>query len=179
MSQVSLSRSYGAANPPAKLPMDKVVAWLGDPAYRLSRMLRDMPDFSALRHVSLSVHETATDMLWAFACSDPQGGAPEVHEIEMVNAPSLSLMVGTVESRIIDNLAEFGASSHYQATGSRSSECRSCMTVPIHQDGEFLGFVIFGAAVPGFFVPPARDVLETYAEAFAILISRAIDEVTA
>ncbi|TAN57589.1 MAG: hypothetical protein EPN20_17205 [Magnetospirillum sp.] len=53
------------------------------------------------------------------------------------------------------------------------------MTVPIHHDGEFLGFVIFGAVVPGFFGPAVREVLESYAEAFAILISRAKDEAAA
>jgi hypothetical protein len=163
---------------PSTSRMDRAVAWLNEPARRLHRMLHSMPGFSALRHVSLSVHEPSSDVLWAFTCSDGRDGPPEVQEVDMVDVPSLVLLADSSEPRIIADLAEFGDTSRFHTTGARNSGCRSCMTVPLHYDGEFLGFVIFGSTVPGFFGPSAQGVLETYSEAFAILICRALEEAT-
>ena len=179
MSQALQSQSDDAAGLPSAPRMDRVMAWLAEPAQRLARMLQDTHGFAAVRHVSLSVYEAATDMLWAFSCT-PEGGGPiEIDEIEISDAPSLALMMGSTEPRIVSDLAEFAEVSRYHTNGARASGCRSSMTVPIHHDDDFRGFAIFGATRPGFFDPATRDVLETFAEAFAILISRAMDEAAA
>ncbi len=156
--------------------MDRAVAWLNDPARRLHRMLTTMQGMTALRHVSLALHDPVTDMLWAFTCSEDGDRPSEVQEIDMNDVPSLVLLAGGHEPRIVPDLAEYAETSRFHTTGARKSGCRSCMTVPLHYDGAFLGFVIFGAMVPNFFSPAVRSVLETYSEAFAILICRALEE---
>jgi hypothetical protein len=175
MSQLAAARVFDPPRALAGKRMDRVVAWLNEPARRLYRMLHGMPGFSALRHVSLSVHEEATDMLWAFTISDGADHPLEVQEVDMAEMPSLALLAGETKPRIVADMAEFGETSRFHSTGARNSGCRSCMTMPIRYDGEFLGFVIFSASVPNFFGEAARDVLETYSEAFSILIHRALD----
>ncbi|CAA7624948.1 GAF domain-containing protein [Magnetospirillum sp. SS-4] len=176
MGRSALALISASSSRPAPSRMDRAVAWLSDPARRLHRMLCSMQGLSALRHVSLSVHDPVTDMLWAFSCSTDDGHPPEVQEIDMNNAPSLVLLAGSHEPRVISDLTEFGEESRFHTPGARKSGNRSCMTVPLHYDGAFLGFVIFGATVPNFFGPTVQGVLETYSEAFAILICRALEE---
>jgi len=153
--------------------MDRMVAWLHEPARRLHGMLREIPGFAPLRHVSLSVYDPQHDMLWAFPCNCDGTGMPAVTEVEMANAPSLALLADGHEPRIVADLAAFGEEGRCHTDGARNSGSRSCMTAPINVDGHFLGFVIFGAAIPNFFTPPINEVLLTFTEAFGILIERA------
>lgn len=153
--------------------MDRMVAWLHEPARRLHGMIREIPDFAPLRHVSLSVYDPEYDMLWAFACNSDDSGAPEVSEVEMSDAPSLVLLADSHEPRIVADMAAFGDEGRCHTDGARNSDSRSCMTVPIAMDGQFLGFVMFGASTPNFFIPAVQDTLLTFTEAFGILIDRA------
>jgi hypothetical protein len=153
--------------------MDRVVAWLHEPARRLHGMIRDMSGFAPLRHVSLSVYDSQHDMLWAFVCDSDNPGAPDVTEIEMTDVPSLVLLADSHEPRIVGDIAAFGEEGRCHTSGARNSDSRSCMTAPINLDGHFLGFVIFGAAIPNFFSPQVCDTLLTFTEAFGILIDRA------
>lgn len=153
--------------------MDSVVAWLQEPARRLHGMIREIPGFAPLRHISLSVYDPETDMLWAFPCHCDAAARPEITEIDMSDAPSLVLLADGHEPRIVADMAAFGDQGRYHTHGARNADARSCMTAPITLDGRFLGFVIFGATVPGFFTPAAQDVLLTFTEAFGILIERA------
>jgi len=162
------------SNPLADGPsMDRMVAWLHEPARHLHGMIQDIPGFAALRHVSLSVYDSQYDMLWAFACNSNETGAPEVTEVNMSDAPSLVLLADGQEPRIIPDLTAFGDEGRCHTDGARNSGSRSCMTVPIAMDGLFLGFVNFGATVPGFFGAPVQETLLTFTEAFGILIERA------
>ena len=176
MAQAALNPPVDPALPLPSLSMDRVVAWLANPASRLAHMLRAMPGYDLVNHVGLSLHEGATDLLWMFSCTSPQA---DVQEVEMKNVPSLALLVGSDEPRVIHDLAEFGGDSRVHSTGARMSDSRSSMTAPLYHQGEFLGFVSFGAKRPAFFDRDARETLAVYAEAFGILISRARDEVCA
>ena len=176
MVQTGFSSSPGTAPPVPALRMDRLLSWLSNPAIRLAHMLRAMPGYDVVNHVGLSLHEAATDLLWVVSCSSPQDG---VHEVEMKNVPALSLLVGAQEPRIIHDLAEFGSESRFLSTGAKMINCRSSMTAPLYQHGEFLGFVNFGARRPAFFDAEVCDMLAVYAEAFAILIMRGRDEVCA
>jgi hypothetical protein len=176
MAQAALGSHRDSVSALPSLRMDRVVSWLTNPAGRLAQMLRAMPGYDMVNHVGLSLHEGATDLLWMFSCLAPQTG---VQEVEMRNVPSLSLLVGAQEPRIIHDLAEFGGDSRAHTTGARMSDCRSSMTAPLYHQGEFLGFVSFGAKRPAFFDREAREMLTVYAEAFGILVSRAKDEVCA
>ena len=154
--------------------MDHMVAWLHEPARRLHAMIRDIPGFAALRYVSLSLYDSQYDMLWAFSCStDSRTDRPEITEIDMTDVPSLVLLADGVEPRIIPDLATFGDTSRHHTIGARSAGSRSCMTVPVAVDGQFLGFVSFGATIPGFFSAQAQETLMTFSEAFGILMDRA------
>ncbi|EME68289.1 hypothetical protein H261_19304 [Paramagnetospirillum caucaseum] len=153
--------------------MDRMVAWLHEPARRLHAMIRDLPGFAPLRHVSLSVYDPQYDMLWAFPCNSDAVGAPEVTEVEMTDAPSLVLLADSHEPRIIADMAAFGDEGRCHTDEARASDSRSSMTAPISMDGHLQGFVIFGAAIPNFFTPPVQDTLLTFTEAFGILIERA------
>ena len=153
--------------------MDRMIAWLHEPARRLHGMIRDLPGFAPLRHVSLSVYDPRLDMLWAFSCNADACGAPEVTEIEMTDVPSLVLLADSNEPRIIADMAAFGDEGRHHTNWARYSGSRSCMTVPVNLDGHFLGFVIFGAGMPNFFGPQVCDTLRTFTEAFGILIDRA------
>ncbi|RAU20678.1 GAF domain-containing protein [Paramagnetospirillum kuznetsovii] len=155
--------------------MDQVVAWLDEPTRRLRQMLCEVPGFAPLAHISLSVHDAAQDMLWAFTVAEADAAVPEVQLVGMAEVPSLVLLADETQPRIVADLAEFGDANRYRPPGARGLAPRSCMTVPIRVDGEFLGFVMFGASVPNFFGTTAQDILETYAEAFGILITRAFD----
>ncbi|MBI3443980.1 MAG: GAF domain-containing protein [Magnetospirillum sp.] len=151
--------------------MHAMVDWLHEPARRLHDMIRDLPGFTPMRHVSISLYDSEYDMLWAFSCMSAT--RPEITEIEMTDAPSLVLLADSHEPRVIDDLSEFGDSSRHHTVGARNAGSRSCMTVPISMDGCFLGFVNFGAALPGFFTAATQEMLMTFAEAFGILMERA------
>lgn len=154
--------------------MDRMVAWLQEPARHLHAMIQDIPGFSALRYVSLSLYDSRYDMLWAFPCSTvSRAGKPEITEIDMADVPSLALLADSSEPRVIPDIAAFGDTSRHHTIGARSAGSRSSMTAPITVDGLFLGFVSFGASVPGFFSAPVRETLMTFSEAFGILMDRA------
>ena len=154
--------------------MDQMVAWLREPARRLHAMIRDIPGFAPLRYVSLSLYDSQYDMLWAFPCSaDSRNGKAEITEIDMTDVPSLVLLADGTEPRVIPDIAAFGDTSRHHTIGARSAGSRSCMTVPIAVDGQFLGFVSFGAAVPGFFSAQVQETLMAFTEAFCILMDRA------
>jgi hypothetical protein len=153
--------------------LDRMVAWLHEPARRLHGMIREIPGFAPLRHVSLSVYDAEYDMLWAFPCNSDERGAPVVTEVDMSDVPSLVLLADGHEPRIVADMAAFGDEGRCHTDGARTSDSRSCMTAPITLDGQFLGFVIFGAAIPNFFTPEVQDTLLTFTEAFGILIERA------
>ena len=175
-SNIALATTPTAA-PPSPLAagpaMDRVVAWLHEPARRLHGMIRDIPGFAPLRHVSLSVYDSQHDMLWAFPCNCDSIAALEVTEIKMTDVPSLVLLADDHEPRIIGDIAAFGEEGRRHTSGARNSDSRSCMTAPINLEGQFLGFVMFGAAIPNFFSPQVCDTLLTFTEAFGILIDRA------
>lgn len=150
-----------------------MVGWLRDPARHLHRMIRDLPGFEGLVHVSLSVYDSAADMLWAFACGGDDAESAEITEIDLTDAPSLALLADSPEPRIISDLAEFGDEGRRHTAQARGTGSRSCMTVPLTMEGSFLGFVMFAAARPNFFGPHEREMLLTFSEAFAILVERA------
>lgn len=173
-SSLAAGRPAAPAAPPGNSPsMDRMVAWLHEPARRLHGMIRELPGFAPLGHASLSVYDPQYDMLWAFPCNSDGSDPPEVTEIEMTDAPSLVLLADSHEPRIVADMAAFGEEGRRHTDGARASSSRSCMTAPINVDGHFLGFVIFGAAIPNFFTPPVNDTLRTFTEAFGILIERA------
>jgi GAF domain-containing protein len=153
--------------------MDRRMAWLHEPARRLHGMIREIPGFGPLHHTSLSVYDAQYDMLWAFPCHSDQPGMPEITEIEMTDVPSLVLLADSHEPRVVADMTAFSGEGRHHTHWARHSESQSCMTVPISMDGQFLGFVIFGAAIPDFFTPAAQDLLLTFSEAFGILIDRA------
>lgn len=162
-----------AATPDSRpLSMDRLVAWLSGPARRLHGMILEMPGYQALGHVSLSVYDPASDMLWAFSCRSDEQGEPDITEVAMTDAPSLALLADDAEPRIVQGMAAFGEEGRCHTGTARASDSRSCMTAPIHVDGRFLGFVIFGASAPNFFGAAMRETLATFTEAFGILIER-------
>ncbi|WP_231920706.1 GAF domain-containing protein [Magnetospirillum sp. XM-1] len=167
---LSSTASFGPPDDPA---MDRVVAWLHEPARRLHGMIRQLPGFASLRYASLSVYDARHDMLWAFSCHSDGVGAPDVTEVEMTDVPSLVLLADSHEPRIVNDMAAFGTEGRFHTSGARNSDSRSSMTAPIILDGHFLGFVIFGASVPNFFTAPVCETLQTFTEAFGILIDRA------
>lgn len=167
---ITASASFGQTAGPA---MDRVVAWLHEPARRLHGMIRQLPGFAPLRYASLSVYDSQHDMLWAFPCNSDGTGAPDVSEVEMTDVPSLVLLADSHEPRIVNDMAAFGGEGRFHTSGARNSDSRSSMTAPILMDGQLLGFVIFGAAIPNFFTAPVCDTLQTFTEAFGILIERA------
>lgn len=167
---ISPTASFGPPDGPA---MDRVVAWLSEPARRLHGMIRQLPGFGPLRYASLSVYDSQHDMLWAFSCHSDGVGAPDVTEVVMTDVPSLALLADSHEPRIVNDMAAFGAEGRFHTSGARNSDSRSSMTAPILMDGHLLGFVIFGAATPNFFTAPVCDTLRTFTEAFGILIDRA------
>ncbi|OAN51268.1 hypothetical protein A6A04_16590 [Paramagnetospirillum marisnigri] len=176
MSQaVSQLAIVDAFTPQAIRRMDPAVAWVSGPARRLRRMLRSIPGCSDICHVSLSMHEPATDMLWSFSVTEDDNEAVEVQEVDMVDVPSLVLLADQRSPRVIADLAEFSEPGRFQSANARSAGYRSCMTVPLHWEGEFLGFVMFGASAANYFDAAVRDVLDTYSEAFAILVARSLD----
>ncbi|WP_237051315.1 GAF domain-containing protein [Magnetospirillum sp. ME-1] len=167
---ISPTAPFGPPDGPA---MDRVVAWLSEPARRLHGMIRQLPGFAPLRHASLSVYDAQHDMLWAFSCNSDGAGPPDVNEIVMTDVPSLVMLADSHEPRIVNDLAAFGGEGRFHTSGARNSDTRSSMTAPILVDGHLLGFVIFGAAIPNFFTAPVCDTLVTFTEAFGILIERA------
>lgn len=153
--------------------MDRMVAWLHEPARRLHGMVRQLSGFAPLHYASLSVYDSRQDMLWAFSCHSDEVGPPDITEVKMTDVPSLALLADSHEPRIVNDMAAFGTEGRRHTSGARNAGSRSSMTAPIILDGHLMGFVIFGATIPNFFTAPACDTLRTFTEAFGILIDRA------
>lgn len=158
---------------PSGPSMARMVAWLQDPARHLHRMIRELPGFAPLVHVSLSVYDPGADMLWAFPCAGDGTDPAEITEIDMSDAPSLVLLADGTEPRVIADLGEYGEDGRRHTAQARGTASRSCMTVPLNPEGTFLGFVMFAASRPNFFGEAEREMLLTFSEAFAILVERA------
>ena len=120
--------------------------------------------------IACALYDTSDDILKTFINSTRQGEPIAGYQFPLAESTSLSALADSGEFRVIDNIAAVVQADSQHSQWLLAQGYQSSFTVPMYDDGAFLGFVFFNSMVPAAFaLREQRDLL-----LFCSLINMAI-----
>ncbi len=132
------------------------------------RILDNVP---GVDRIACVLYDPRTDMLKTFVNSTRHGNPINAYEFKLSDSRSLSKLADSGDNRVLDELVE---SVHPTSPHSRwllEQGYRSSFTVPMYNQGEFIGFVFFNSVQPAYFAPTVQRDLVLYCNLINMLIS--------
>ncbi len=122
--------------------------------------------------IAIALYDPDTDQLLTFAhCSS--GAPPLLHyQAYLAESPSLSRIRDTGMPRVVEDLSGFAASGSYHTRQLLEQGYRSSYTVPMCNQGKFIGFIFFNAQQPGVFPARTRHYLDLIARLLTLAVSQ-------
>jgi len=112
------------------------------------RVLQTMP---AVSRIACALYEPATDLLKTFINSTHKGQAITGYEARLQDCADLSILAKAGSCRVIDDIPEQIQPGNQHSDWLLSQPYRSSFTIPMYDNGSFLGFIFFDSAQPGYF----------------------------
>lgn len=141
---------------------------LNDRLHRLhERILIGMPD---IHRIACATYDTNEDQLSTFINTTLKGRSLSNYVFKLSDSSSLSRIAQTGESRVID---EMYGSIHPNSSHSGwllSEGYHSSFTVPMYDNGKFIGFIFFDSFKPRAFAPIVQRDITLYANLITMSI---------
>lgn len=139
-------------------------------------------DLPGIGRIAVAIYDDQTDVLKTFVHST-DGAPPFSHyEAKLAQVPSLHLLAGSREARIIADLMalkERGEDGSVHVHRLLETGYRSTYTVPFYDKGRFFGFLFYDSRELGYFSATTVRHLSLYSHLISLLIVNEVSRVAA
>ncbi len=143
------------------------------------RLLATVP---GVDRIGCAIYDPAEDMLKTFVNSTRTGHAISAYEYKLSESKSLSELAKTGMMRVMDDIQAVLKPSNDHTAWVLKQGYQSSFTVPLYEQGEFLGFVFYDSLQPAAFTPRLQRDLVLFSSLINLTLSNefaAIRSVTA
>jgi HD-GYP domain-containing protein (c-di-GMP phosphodiesterase class II) len=140
------------------------------------RVLQTMP---AISRIACALYEQPTDLLKTFINSTREGQALHGYEAKLSDCGDLKQLASTGSYRVIDEIALQVYRGNQHSDWLLSQPYRSSFTVPMYDNGGFLGFIFFDSTQPGYFDARVQRDLLLYCNLINMALSAELSAVRA
>lgn len=141
-----------------------------------NRVLQTMP---AISRIACALYEPSGELLKTFINSTRDGQAISGYEARLDSCGELSLLAKNGSCRVIDDIPLQIKSGNHHSDWLLSQPYRSSFTVPMYDNGGFLGFIFFDSAEPGYFDSRVQRDLLLYCNLINMALSAELSAVRA
>ena len=136
----------------------------------LHGVLRD--HFPPLERIAAAVYDPESDELKTFMASDLRASRLRRYSARLADSPTLLTVAESGQPRVVDDIDTFDATHSEHTREIRASGYRSSYTMPMYNDGAFVGLLFFDATEPGFFADSVLSSLEPFAHLISLTVIR-------
>lgn len=121
--------------------------------------------------IAVAIYDAADDKLKTFINSTRKGEAITSYEFKLSDSPSLYKLATSGEPRVIDEIQAVIKSNTLHSNWLLKQGYRSSFTLPIYDNGEFIGFIFFDSIEQAAFNQEVQRDLSLYASLINMSIS--------
>jgi len=140
------------------------------------RVLQTMPSIS---RIACALYEQPNDLLKTFINSTREGQALHGYEAKLSDCGDLKQLASNGSYRVIDEIALQVYRGNQHSDWLLSQPYRSSFTVPMYDNGGFLGFIFFDSTQPGYFDARVQRDLLLYCNLINMALSAELSAVRA
>ena len=133
------------------------------------RILNTVP---VVDRIAVAIYDAPEDKLKTFINSTRKGDAILAYEFTLSNSPALYSLATSGEVRVINEIQEAVKSNSLHSSWLLKQGYRSSFTVPIYDNGEFIGFVFFDSMEHAAFTTEIQRDLSLYTSLINMSLSR-------
>lgn len=132
------------------------------------RILTAIP---SVDRIAVAIYDAADDKLKTFINSTRKGAAIGSYDFKLSDSPSLYTLAASGEPRVIDEIQDAIKSNTPHSDWLLKQGYRSSFTLPIYDNGEFIGFIFFDSVEHAVFNQQVQRDLSLYASLINLSIS--------
>ena len=132
------------------------------------RILNAIP---GVDRVAVAIYDAGADMLKTFINSTRHGEAVVNYEYKLSDSPSLYRLALSGEPRVLDEIQQVVKANSQHSIWLLKQGYQSSFTLPIYDNGEFIGFVFFDSMQLAAFTPGIQRDLSLYASLINMSLS--------
>ncbi|MEQ1621332.1 MAG: HD domain-containing phosphohydrolase [Methylococcales bacterium] len=121
--------------------------------------------------IAVAIYDAAEDKLKTFVNSTRKGEAITSYDFKLSDSPSLHKLAMSGEPRVINEIQEIIRASSLHSNWLLKQGYRSSYTLPIYDNGEFIGFVFFDSMEQAAFTQEVQRDLSLYCSLINMSIS--------
>lgn len=140
------------------------------------RVLQTMP---AISRIACALYEQPTDLLKTFINSTRNGQAINAYEAKLSECGELRELAKNGECRVIDDIRQQIKPGTQHSDWLLAQPYRSSFTVPMYDNGAFMGFIFFDSALNNFFDNKVQRDLLLYCNLINMALSADLSAVRA
>jgi len=140
------------------------------------RVLQTMP---AVSRIACALYDHSNDLLKTFINSTLEGQAIKGYEARLQDCGDLKALATNGNCRVLDNIPEQIHPGSLHSDWLLSQPYRSSFTVPMYDNGGFLGFIFFDSAQSGYFDARVQRDLLLYCNLINMALSAELTAVRA
>lgn len=141
-----------------------------------SRLLDSAPQIC---RIACAIYDSSADHLKTFVNSTRSGQAIAAYQATLSDVPSLKLLAAQGQCRVIDDIKADIQPGTEHSNWLLAQPYHSSFTVPMYDNGHFLGFVFFDADQTGYFTYAIQRDLLLYANLINMALSSELSAVRA
>jgi HD-GYP domain-containing protein (c-di-GMP phosphodiesterase class II) len=136
--------------------------------YLHDRILSTMP---TLHRIACAIYDVEQDQLKTFLNSTREGVAITGYDYQLADSPSLLLIAKSGEPRVLNEIQSVIKSNSLHSTWLLKQGYNSSFTIPIYDNGLFIGFIFFDSLEHAAFTPVIQRDLSLHASLINMSIS--------
>ncbi|QSZ40636.1 HD domain-containing protein [Sulfurimonas aquatica] len=126
--------------------------------------------FPFVVRIAVAVYDHKTKVLKTFLHSSAEENPLEHYQSLLDNAPSLKSILKSAKPRVINDLLELEEITHEHTKKINAQGYRASYTLPIYNEGQFVGFLFFNADKKDVFNEEVLNELDLYAHIISLYV---------
>ena len=123
-----------------------------------------------ITRVAVAIYDAETEVLKTYLHSSDDGSPLEHYQAQLDDAPSLKSILESGRPRVINDMAVFAQDGHEHSQKLGQHGYAASYTLPLFNDGEFLGFVFFNSYEQGVFTEDILGTLDLYGHLVGLMV---------
>jgi len=133
--------------------------------------------FPFIVRIAIALYDPKTKMLKTYLHSSENDNPLDHYQTPLENAPSLKKIFEQGFPRVVNNLVTFDDGEHEHTRRIGRSGYAASYTLPIFNDGEFIGFIFFNSNKKDVFSEGALAHIDVYAHMISLLVINELSSV--
>jgi len=126
--------------------------------------------FPFVARVATAIYDPKTRVLKTFLHSSDDGDQLDHYQTLLDDAPSLMEILNTGRPRVVNNMHRFDTGKHAHTKKIEREGYAASYTLPMYNDGEFIGFIFFNSYKEDVFTEKVLRELDVYGHLIALMV---------